>query len=68
MMALPNQIVPGYCHSNPNITVTKILHIRLCHNYERKHHCTATGGASTAPGTSASGIGTRPIASYLVSD
>lgn len=23
MMALPNQIVPGYCHSNPNITVAK---------------------------------------------
>lgn len=22
-MALPNQIVPGYCHSNPNITVAK---------------------------------------------
>jgi hypothetical protein len=49
-MALPSQIVPGCCHSNPNITVTKILHIRLCHNYERKHHCTATAGASTALG------------------
>lgn len=50
MIALPSQIFPGCCHGNPNITVTEILHIRLCHNYERKHHCIATGGASTARG------------------